>query len=197
MLLTKSQQFRFWREWSDACKVQGWTKANGFTPAQIDKERHNVILNATTCESLKFVTRDKGFTALLEALSVLKNDLNGVVRAQQNERRQLLHAVRLAPAGYWQALATDRFGTIDLESLTDEQLTQLRNTIADRCVENHSPATLKARNARARSRRAAPKPEPRIQFPDMQQPASDIDGTDSELVGTLSTASQIEDPNPF
>ena len=56
------------------------------------------------------------------------------MRQLNQPRIRLKYAVNaLAPAAeYWAEIARDRFGTDDLDALSIEQLTQLRNTLAAR-----------------------------------------------------------------
>jgi hypothetical protein len=61
-------------------------------------------------------------------------DLAGQLRQLNQPRIRLKYAVHaLAPAPeYWAKISRDRFGTDDLDALSIEQLTQLRNTLAAR-----------------------------------------------------------------
>jgi hypothetical protein len=63
-------------------------------------------------------------------------------------------------AGYAATIAADRFGTTDLDSLTELQLTQLRNTLADRLVINRhqgTAATRAQRQSTSRRRQSTPR----------------------------------------
>ena len=132
MLLSPPQQRRFWREWTQACAAQGWTRAASWTGAQIDANRKR-LLKTAGFDSLTQVTPLEGFTAVLRELAILRNDLSGLVRAEQNPRRVLIHAIKaLADEPYWQAIARDRFHTTDLADLDESQLIQLRNTLTAR-----------------------------------------------------------------
>lgn len=179
MFLSKAQQERFWREWKHACNHQGWTAANGWDKAKIDSARHTV-LRRIGFESLTQVDRNDGYTALLRELAILRDDLSGIMAAESNPRRILLFsirklALRLSPSqvdsaplgsGYLGAIMMDRYGHLDIERITDlEELTKLRDTLADRLVEEHKPETLARRNAQRRQRRSQANPPARINLP--------------------------------
>ena len=55
-------------------------------------------------------------------------------------RRRYLHAIQTAPSSYWQRIAADKFGTIDLARLTVAQLEQLALTLRLRHPV-HAPRT--------------------------------------------------------
>lgn len=147
MLLSKPQQLRFWREWSVACKVQGWTKTQSWTGAQIDNERH-ALLDRAGFDSLTKVDPLKGFDRVLAELAVLSrpSDLEPQLRAAQQPRIRLLYAIenlakqislsQLVPgrSAYASAIAIDRFGHADFDRLSLEQLEQLRNTLQSRAA---------------------------------------------------------------
>lgn len=133
MLITKLQQNRFWREWRETCETAGMTPANAWTPAQIENERHALITRAGF-DSLTQVDPGQGYTRVLEELAALRNDLDGVLTAKQNKRRQIIWQIRQADTPYWQAIARSRFHTIDLSTLRDYQLEQLRNTLCARAT---------------------------------------------------------------
>lgn len=60
-------------------------------------------------------------------------DLAAQLRQQDQPRRRLVWAIHhLAAEPYWQAIARAKFGTADLDQLSLNQLTQLRNTLSAR-----------------------------------------------------------------
>jgi len=152
MLLTRAQQSRFWREWSVACHVQGWTKANGWTDYQIDNERHSMLERAGF-DSLTKVDHLEGFDRVLSELAALSKpaDLDAQVRQQQMPRIRALHAIRELdsklsisrsfPSPYLQAILRDKFGHADLDRLNLDELIMVRNTLAARSnSRRHKPA---------------------------------------------------------
>lgn len=177
MLLSKDQVRRFFREWKTACENQGWTSQNGWTSAQIENERHQ-LLDRAGFSSLTDVDRVTGFTAVLKELAILREDLSAMVRAESNPRRVLINSVAsyartlaVNPRddsydSYIRHISVDRFGTFLWRELTDDQLTQLRNTLADRCVQQHKFATQRRRSDQARHRRqsATNQPDSRVHF---------------------------------
>lgn len=143
MLLTKSQQQRFWREWSAACKTQGWTKAQSWTGLQIDNERH-ALLERAGFNSLTTVDRGPGFDRVLAELGRLTDNVARTVEVQNPEpgdRRRYLHLIEqhsqaLGGLPYALAIARDQFkittGLSTLEDLTTDQMYKLVMTLTAR-----------------------------------------------------------------
>ena len=150
MLLTKSQQFKFWSLWKQVCQRQGWTAAAGYGPDQVTTERRNILAQCGF-DSLTKVDPAKGFERVLQSLLALSDpaNLTAQVRLSDMPRIRLKHAITaLAPAAYTAAICRDRFGTTDLDDLDEHQLTQLRITLAAR------------RRRAVKSPRQQPPPEP-------------------------------------
>jgi hypothetical protein len=153
------------------------------TSAEREAQRKLIHLQAFGAPmSAKDIDPLKDFDAFkTQCLAILKpSDLGAQLRQQAMPRTRLLYAieqlarristsqVESAPlrSAYLGALMIDRYGHCDLDRITDlDELTKLRNTLADRLVEEHDPKTLARRNAKARQRRAAPQPEARINLP--------------------------------
>lgn len=134
MLLTKPQQSRFWREWS---QYKTTRKKTGDTDAQIENERYQLLAQAGF-ESLTQVDPATGFDKLLAGLAALNQpaDLNAQLRQANMPRRRLLYAInklaRNLTTRYLETILRDRFGHTDLDRLSLDQLTQFRNTLAAR-----------------------------------------------------------------
>lgn len=148
MLLSKPQQLRFWREWSIACKAQGWTKVQSWTGAQIENERYSLLQRAGF-DSLTLVDPLAGFDRVLAELAALSRpaDLSPQLRAQEQPRRRLWYAIQKLgfqistselqggrESSYVAAIMLDRFGHCDHDRLSLQQLEQLRNTLASRAT---------------------------------------------------------------
>jgi hypothetical protein len=135
MKLSKSQVPRFFTNWKNACAVQGWTAANGWTAAQIENERYSLLRRAGF-DSLRDVDPLTGFDRVLAELALLlhPDSLNPQLSALNMPATRLKYAIaQLAPgSNYLRAVMRDKFGTEDLDTLSLEQLTQLRNTLAAR-----------------------------------------------------------------
>lgn len=175
LLISKPQQHLFWREWSKIVSSHGWA------PGQAETER-KALLQRIGFTSLTQVDPVNGFTAVLKELAVLQENLTGMIRADGNPRRMMIWNIRSKSAdGYWQRIALDRFGTGDLESLSDAQLQQLLYTVSDRQA-THAPDTLQKRALAQRQRRADPKAEGRVKFPDLGAPAKAAQVPECECV---------------
>ena len=147
MLLSKAQQNRFWREWSGVCKRQGWEANAGWTRLEIDKHRR-ALLQRAGFDSLTKVDPLGGFDRVLSELAVLgrPDDIDPQIRTQEQPKRRLFYAINSLGSkislgetqdgtnAYVVAIARDRFGTSDINSLSMAQLEQLRNTLAARAT---------------------------------------------------------------
>ena len=135
MLLSTLQTPRFWREWKRACRVHGWTDEKGWTQAQIDAERHALLLRAGFT-SLTLVDPRAGFDRVLAELAALHSpaDIAPQLRAQAQPRTRLLYSIGHAGAAPYviAAIARADFGTDDLDQLTEEQLRRLAIHLAHR-----------------------------------------------------------------
>lgn len=167
MILTPSQQSRFWREWAVACQVQGWTTQDGLSQAEIDAKRH-LLLSSAGFRSLTQVDRRKGFDRVLEKLAMLRDDLDGLVKVSGSGRRVILHAiaedatflgrrecqVSSAPynCGYLGALLSDRFGHMDLDRISEAPLAPTPTNPSGKSLLEQVRDTLHARAAMHRRR---------------------------------------------
>lgn len=154
MLLTKSQQKRFWRDWGiyrRRHRSPGGTSSASphslITDAQIENERH-ALLERAGFDSLTQVDPGAGFDRVLAELQALINpdDLDAQLRQITMPLERLRYACRLLakaicdlnpssashPEAYLRRLLVDRFHTMSLDDLDETQLTQLRNTLAAR-----------------------------------------------------------------
>lgn len=91
MILSADQISLFWRLWSQACRTQGWTAADGCPSAQIDAERKRV-LRECGFESLTAVDRLDGFTKVKNALLVLASDRTDLAAAREADDVQVNRA---------------------------------------------------------------------------------------------------------
>lgn len=127
--MTAKQNSLYWREWG---AVVRYCKANNL-PAPDRHALHAAALGASRSH-LSFTNED--FDQVLGGFRSYSRpaDLAGQLRQLNQPRIRLKYAVNaLAPAPeYWAGIARDRFGTDDLDALSIEQLTQLRNTLSAR-----------------------------------------------------------------
>jgi hypothetical protein len=96
MNLSPKQLKRFWS------KQDGWpsiVSLHNWSPEQAEDQRH-AMLQRAGFQRLTEVTRVKGFAAVLEQMAVLKNDVAGIVHAQENPRRVLLDNIRTLAAKF-------------------------------------------------------------------------------------------------
>jgi hypothetical protein len=171
MFLSRDQLNRFWSKRSDK---PGWpviVHAHGWTPAEAELQR-KAMLKRAGFDSLTLVDKLDGFTRVLKEMAILLDSIGGQLYADGNTRRVLEYKIRelasqitgkpvhLADA-YWRAIAYDKFGLhypansavrvefSELADLSIQQLTQLRNTLADRLTWAHKKQTLADRKQRA------------------------------------------------
>ena len=129
--MTKKQEYRYFVLWRIACEKQGWASSD-------TAKRHEVHVQAlgydTTHKFMNNSEVDRIFTAL--RLLGDDTDLDAAIAAvdpDREERKRLVWRIkRLANEGYYRSICVDRFGTTQLDDLNVVQLTQLRNTLANR-----------------------------------------------------------------
>lgn len=136
MHLTRPQQSTFWRKWNALKRAANWT------PEQSESER-KALLRRAGFSSLTQVDKLDGFDRVLAELAAITrpDDLDAQMRELNMPKTRLLFAIgklsaHLSPPrahlAYACQIARDKFGQTDLESLKDDQLLQLRNTLAAR-----------------------------------------------------------------
>ena len=123
--------------------------------------------------SLTLVDGRAGYTAVLKELAILRDDLSGMLRADDNERRVMLHTigqlakqmspswVASAPLGsaYLGAILLDRWGHMQIDRLSLDELEQLRYTLSAR-ASAHRRAGQAADHIADVSNMVAPEPAP-------------------------------------
>lgn len=127
--MTAKQNSLYWREWG---AVVRYCKANDL-PAP---DRHALHVAALGADRSHLAFTNEDFDRVLAEFRAHSrpDDLAAQLRQLSQPRIRLKYAVNaLAPAAeYWAKIARDRFGTDNLDALSIEQLTQLRNTLAAR-----------------------------------------------------------------
>jgi len=198
MKLTTSQTQTFWKQWNSIVAAQHWDRT------EAEEERKSLLARAGFT-SLTLVDKVKGFSRVLAELAAARGDLNGVLRANNNNRRVLLQVIRkyalrlgpedpAAPLGmaYLKTLLPERFRTSDIDDLKEADLVQLRDTLADRCVEFHKDDTLRRRAAMRKLRKKQADPTSRITFPaPSPSPSPAVDPDDISLCCCESTEDRI------
>lgn len=155
MLLSKKQATTFWKQWSS---VKTQLRHEGFTDAQIEAERHAMLLRSGFT-SLTLVDRTAGFDRVLGELGRMQDNVARTVETlpaktltihagpkalrqvpnTPGERRRVLWKIEqlskpLGGKPYVLAVARDKFhiteGVTVIENLSIEQLHQLKMTLA-------------------------------------------------------------------
>ena len=165
MLLTKPQTHTFWRQWSAVIRLSKWT------PIEAEQQRKAMLARAGF-DSLTLVDKLSGFDRVLAEIKALSqpSDVDAQLRQQNQPVIRLRYRIRhhALQAAYWHDYAINRFATADLDQLNETQLTQLRNFLDDRMVQQRRAGTIAVRSQRTQARRqAAADPEARIKFPDL------------------------------
>lgn len=143
MLLTKSQQLKFWRDWNAIVTDQSWPRA------QAESERH-ALLHRAGFDSLTLVDKLEGYSRVLKELAILREDLGAMLRADANPKRVLLFKIKelaeqINPSTkngvnpYLGGIMLDQFGHLRLDDLSEQQLTHLRYTLTARLHEKTKP----------------------------------------------------------
>jgi hypothetical protein len=127
--MTAKQNSLYWREWG---AVARYCKASSLPVP----DRHSLHVAALGAAKSHLAFTNEDFDRVLGGFRSYSRpaDLAAQLRQLDQPRVRLKYAVNaLAPAAeYWAKIARDRFGTDDLDALSIEQLTQLRNTLAGR-----------------------------------------------------------------
>lgn len=84
MQLSEAQVKRFWRDWSAACKAQGWTRDSGMSSKQIDSHRKDLLKRAGF-GSLTHVDRTVGFGRVLAELGLLLTKVTSAIEHDHPE----------------------------------------------------------------------------------------------------------------
>jgi hypothetical protein len=132
--MTTKQNSLYWREWGALVR---YCKRHNL-PAP---DRHSMHMAALGADRSHLAFTNQDFDRVLAEFRAHSRpeDLDAQLRQIDQPRIRLKYAVKaLAPAAaYWSKIARDKFGTDDLDALSIEQLTQLRNTLADRRRAQH------------------------------------------------------------
>lgn len=157
MLLTRPQLSHFWRTWSQLTKRHHWD------PVESDAQRH-ALLQRAGFTSLTLVDKLKGYDRVLQELAALQqpDNLEPQLREIQMPRTRLVYAIHelankitstplSGQNSYLAAVMLDKHGHLDLDRLSEQQLEQLRNTLAARL-------STKRRSARSVVECGAPAP---------------------------------------
>jgi hypothetical protein len=129
--------------WPDACHAQGWNPQ--------DREKRLEVLSFAVGRQLQSANDLNSTTdvdAVKRHLGSLAENLTAIMdTATAGARRRLVYQIgklsqqlssSATPMAYAHTIARDRFGTADIDSLTDDQLTQLRNTLSNRVTARKS-----------------------------------------------------------
>jgi hypothetical protein len=127
--MTTKQNSLYWREWG---AVVRYCRGNNLSAP----DRHALHLAALGADRSHLAFTNEDFDRVLAEFRAHSRpaDVSAQLRQLAMRRIRLTYAIKaLAPAPqYWAKIARDRFGTDDLDALSIEQLTQLRNTLAAR-----------------------------------------------------------------
>lgn len=142
--MTESQHRRYWGELSHVFRYLGVSGSK-----DCDEVRKRIHVQAFGEPiSAKEIDRLGMFDAFIATCAAITKptDLGTQMDQATMGRTRLKKAIGLlADDAYWQRIAFDRFHTTDLEILSDEQLTQLRNTL--RC-RSRVPAARRKQSSR-------------------------------------------------
>jgi hypothetical protein len=174
--MTRKQDFLYWREWQAVRELYtslnlpapdrhalhqaalGADKSHkDFSNADLDKVlAHFRSLSDPANVQAQLRQIDQPKTRLKYAINLLSSQLADRGRSPSAAAPPPGGPSTLNPqpsTGYAERIAADRFGTSDLDSLTELQLTQLRNTLADRLVINRRQGTAATRAQRQSAHR--------------------------------------------
>ena len=138
MLLTPPQVKRFWREWSACTRLHHW-------PTDEVQPQRKAMLARAGFLSLTLVDPHEGYTAVLKELAILQDNLTGMIAADQNPKRVLIHTITELAAQlgqpYAEKILRDKHGHIRLAELTESELIKHRFTLTAR-ISSHRRAVI-------------------------------------------------------
>ena len=133
MLLTPPQVKRFWREWSACTRLHHW-------PTDEVQPQRKALLARAGFTSLTLVDPHAGYTAVLKQLATLQDNLTGMLSADENPKRVLLHTISELAAQlgqpYAEKLLRDKHGHTRLTDLTEAELIKHRYTLTARLASH-------------------------------------------------------------
>jgi len=121
--MTKAQTRLYWREWSKVRKAEPKT------------DRHELHIRALGLDRSHKEFTNGDLDKVLAEFRVVSEpwNLNAQMRQLNQPRKRLMWSIRQrADQPYWEKIMRDRFKKGRLEDLTDQELEQLRNTLAAR-----------------------------------------------------------------
>lgn len=140
MKLYPKQLKRFWNKqdgWPAIVRAHNW-------PADQAEQQRRAMLQRAGFDSLTLVDPVKGFTRVLLEMDALRDDLGGMVEHtdEANALRVAQHNIRSTGLtdAYINAIAADRFGIADWQSLTGPSLQSLMKICANRSRAKKKPA---------------------------------------------------------
>ena len=140
MLLTPPQLKRFWSKqdgWPVIVKAHGWDAING-------ELQRKALLRRAGFDSLTQVDRLEGFTAVLKEMAILQDNLAGMLHADANPQRVLIHTINELAARlgqpYADKICRNRFGHTRLEDLCLDDLANHRSTLTARLASRRRAA---------------------------------------------------------
>jgi hypothetical protein len=121
--MSPAQNAKYWREWS---------RVRAADPGADRHELHRQALGGKDKSHRKFSNPD--FDQVLAAFSAVHSpdNLAMQVALQNQPRKRALHTIRTFPAEYVKSLCLDRFGTSNLDHLTNDQVFLLAMTLDNR-----------------------------------------------------------------
>lgn len=126
-MITKGQRVHLMAElWPDAAEALGCGKD--------DRERRIDVLSEALgrrIESANDINGNKEFDKVKAALLAISQpaNLKAQLRQTDQEAIRLRFSIQRHVEAYWRAIATDKFSHANLDDLSVDQLTQLRNTL--------------------------------------------------------------------
>lgn len=121
--MTVKQDKLYWREWAAVHR------------AAPEADRHALHIRALGHDKSHLHFTNTDFDRVLAGFRAISQPANLLAQMRQfnQPKTRLLWRIRsMAPPNYTAAIARDKFGTTDLESLDESQLNMLRNTLAAR-----------------------------------------------------------------
>jgi hypothetical protein len=141
--MTKKQEYKYFTLWRQACEKQGWSSSD-------NEKRHEIHVQAMGFDMSHKFMENREVDRIFTAIRLLIDDTNldaaiAAVDPDREERKRLVWRIKkLASEGYYRSICVDRFRTTQWDDLNVSQLTQLRNTLANRMAAKKRQAAAQA-----------------------------------------------------
>lgn len=135
--MTKAQNSRYWRDWSQIRKML--IEMGDFSKEDANAERHQIHRRALGCDKSSKDLTNKDLDEIFKAFNQYLVLIDGPKKPNgepDGECKRLIWAITQTglPDAYLESIAQDQFGRPDWQNLSEDQLTKFRFTAVSRAA---------------------------------------------------------------